>query len=56
VDRVLAHIGVESPAGWTCPVRMFRQADDLTERWVAAYERDPVVAAPPHRVGAARAH
>ncbi len=53
VDRVLAHIGVESPVGWTCPVRMFRQADELTERWVAAYEREAGVAAPARRVGAA---
>jgi LPS sulfotransferase NodH len=37
---VLAHIGVSPPEGWHAPERLKRQADELSEQWVAAYQRD----------------
>jgi trehalose 2-sulfotransferase len=41
IHRTLAHLGVELPAGrpLTLPT-MRRQADELSEAWVAAYARD----------------
>ena len=41
VARTLGHIGVELPEGApaTAPA-MRRQADELSERWVAQYARD----------------
>jgi len=37
---VLHHIGVAAPPGWRAPEVMQRQADALSEEWVAAYYRD----------------
>jgi len=39
-EAVLEHIGVAAPAGWTPAHVMERQADGLSEAWVAAYHRD----------------
>lgn len=43
VTRVLAHIGVEPPAGWAPAARMVRQSDGLNDAWHAAYHRDAPV-------------
>ena len=56
VRRVLHFIGVAPPAGLAAEVPLQRQADALTEEWVAAYHRDraqhsPTAAVP---VGAPR--
>lgn len=40
VLRVLRHIGVEAPEGWHPVEPTKRQADSLTEAWVAAYHRE----------------
>ncbi len=40
VRSVLALIGVSPPAGWEAVQPMARQADALSEEWVAAYHRD----------------
>lgn len=40
VRSVLALIGVPPPAGWEAVQPMARQADALSEEWVAAYHRD----------------
>jgi LPS sulfotransferase NodH len=41
LERTLAHVGVAPPAAWPPPVPpMRRQADELSETWIAAYERD----------------
>jgi trehalose 2-sulfotransferase len=40
VRSVLALIGVSAPAGWEAIQPMKRQADALSEEWVAAYHRD----------------
>jgi LPS sulfotransferase NodH len=40
VRSVLRHIGVEPAPGWRAPERIHRQADELSEAWVAAYHRD----------------
>ena len=37
---VLAMIGVSPPAGWEAIQPMQRQADSLSEEWVAAYHRE----------------
>jgi LPS sulfotransferase NodH len=37
IARVLGHVGVELPLGWRAPVRTYRQADELTERWVSDF-------------------
>ncbi len=40
VLAVLEHIGVEAPAGWHAAEPIKRQADSLSDAWVAAYHRD----------------
>lgn len=40
VRAVLEHIGVEAPAGWKAAEVMERQADELSDAWVAAYHRE----------------
>jgi LPS sulfotransferase NodH len=40
VPIVLEHIGVKTPPGWEPAEVMQRQADALSESWVAAYHRD----------------
>ncbi len=40
VARVLAHIGIEPPPGWTPDAGMAQQSDELNEEWFAAYHRD----------------
>lgn len=40
VHAVLDHIGVKAPDGWRAEVPLERQADELSEEWVAAYHRD----------------
>ena len=40
VRAVLDHIGVQPPAGWRPRVKLKRQADAVSEEWVAAYHRD----------------
>jgi LPS sulfotransferase NodH len=40
VRAVLDHIGVPMPEGWKSGEVMQRQADALSEEWVAAYHRD----------------
>ena len=40
VRSVLEHIGVAVPEGWHPGEVMHRQADELSEEWVAAYHRD----------------
>ena len=40
VRAVLDHIGVQPPAGWRPRAKLKRQADALSEEWVAAYHRD----------------
>jgi LPS sulfotransferase NodH len=37
VRRVLRHLDLSVPPGWRSPAHMSRQADDLSERWVAQY-------------------
>jgi LPS sulfotransferase NodH len=54
IERVLEHVGVAFPADWTRTVRMYRQADALTERWVDAYERDRTADAAGARLTAGR--
>jgi LPS sulfotransferase NodH len=40
VRSVLARLGVAAPDGWRAVQPMERQADALSEEWVAAYHRD----------------
>ena len=40
VRRALAHIGVGAPPGWQAVEPIKRQADAMSEEWVAAYHRD----------------
>jgi LPS sulfotransferase NodH len=40
VRRALAHIGVSAPPGWQAVEPIKRQADAMSEEWVAAYHRD----------------
>lgn len=40
VQAALDHIGVSAPDGWTPGETMQRQADALSEEWVATYHRD----------------
>lgn len=40
VLRALRHIGLEAPEGWHPAEPIKRQADSLSEDWVAAYHRD----------------
>lgn len=40
IARVLELIGIALPTGWTAAAPISRQADALTEEWVAAYHRD----------------
>jgi trehalose 2-sulfotransferase len=40
VRAVLDYIGVQPPAAWRPRVRLRRQADALSDEWVAAYHRD----------------
>jgi trehalose 2-sulfotransferase len=40
VRAVLDHIGVQPPASWRPRVKLKRQADAVSEEWVAAYHRD----------------
>jgi LPS sulfotransferase NodH len=40
IAAVLAHIGVSAPPGWHAPEPVARQADAISEQWVAAYHRD----------------
>jgi LPS sulfotransferase NodH len=40
VARVLAHIGVELPAGWEPDAGMAQQSDELNDVWYLAYHRD----------------
>jgi trehalose 2-sulfotransferase len=42
VQRVLAHVGAQAPPGWHAAEVMQRQADALSDEWVAAYHRDAV--------------
>jgi LPS sulfotransferase NodH len=37
VRRVLRHLDLSVPPGWRSPAHMRRQADELSERWVAQY-------------------
>ena len=43
VTQVLAHIGVDEPAGWKPAARMVRQSDGINDTWAAAYHRDATV-------------
>jgi trehalose 2-sulfotransferase len=45
VHAVLDHIGVPAPERWHAPEVMRRQADSLSDEWVAAYHRDASSAA-----------
>ena len=47
VRAVLSRLGVAPPAGWVAPEPLPRQADALSEEWVAAYHRDHARATPP---------
>lgn len=40
VRSVLTHIGVSAPRGWRAEVPLKRQADELSEEWVATYLRE----------------
>jgi LPS sulfotransferase NodH len=40
VLRVLDRIGVQTPVGWSPATPMQRQADALSEQWLAAYHQD----------------
>jgi LPS sulfotransferase NodH len=40
VRTVLHHLGVQAPSGWRAAEVTRRQADVLSEQWVAAYHRD----------------
>jgi LPS sulfotransferase NodH len=40
VERVLRHLDVAVPAGWTADAALHRQADELTERWVGEFARE----------------
>jgi trehalose 2-sulfotransferase len=40
VARVLAHIGVDPPGGWSADAGMAQQSDELNDEWYAAYHRD----------------
>jgi len=40
VTTVLRDVGIEPPDGWHAQVPIHRQADALSEQWVAAYRRD----------------
>lgn len=40
VRSVLAHVGAAPPPGWRPAERLQRQADALSDEWVAAYHRD----------------
>jgi LPS sulfotransferase NodH len=40
VRAVLDYIGVPAPAGWSAAEPIKRQADALSDEWVAAYHRD----------------
>jgi LPS sulfotransferase NodH len=40
VNAVLERVGVTAPAGWHAAEPLKRQADDLSEQWVATYHRD----------------
>jgi LPS sulfotransferase NodH len=40
VKRTLAHIGVDPPEGWQAAEPIKRQADAMSDEWVAAYHRD----------------
>jgi LPS sulfotransferase NodH len=42
VRRALQWIGVSAPVGWRPRQPMLRQADALSDEWIAAYHRDPV--------------
>jgi trehalose 2-sulfotransferase len=44
VARVLAHIGVDLPAGWSPEAGMAQQADELNDEWYVAYHRDATAA------------
>jgi LPS sulfotransferase NodH len=47
VRRVLRHLELSVPPSWTPPEHMHRQADELSERWVASYrERTSPMTAP----------
>jgi LPS sulfotransferase NodH len=55
VRSVLALIGVPAPAGWAAVQPMKRQADGLSEEWVAAYHRDRAQRGQPSDAAAATA-
>jgi LPS sulfotransferase NodH len=55
VRSVLALIGVPPPAGWEAVQPMTRQADALSEEWVAAYHRDRAQREQPSAAAAAAA-
>ena len=55
VRSVLALIGVPPPPGWEAVQPMKRQADALSEEWVAAYHRDHAQRGQPSATGAAAA-
>ncbi len=40
VHRVLQHLGIAAPRGWRAAEPIKRQADALSDDWVAAYHRD----------------
>jgi len=42
VARVLAHIGVAVPPGWTPEAGMAQQSDELNDEWFLAYHRDAI--------------
>ena len=37
VRRVLRHLDLPVPPGWTAPEHMQRQADERSEQWVSEY-------------------
>jgi trehalose 2-sulfotransferase len=43
VAAVLAHIGLELPAGWAPDTAMVKQADQLNDAWQDAYDRDAAI-------------
>jgi LPS sulfotransferase NodH len=55
IARVLAHIGIEPPADWRAKVTTFRQADQLTERWVAQFLAERERRGPPEPAAELRA-
>ena len=54
VRAVLDHIGVGAPEGWQAELPLQRQADDLSEHWVATYLREAGAATKQPMLGSPR--